>query len=407
MTDALQRVLDALPSAFANRQAVRDAAAIAVHDDESTLETQMELTRIPAPAFREGERGLRMAELFRESGLTRVRTDPVGNVLAEFPGAPSGRPLILSAHLDTVFPEATEISVRREGERMTGPGIADDGRGLAVIVAVARALVQADVQPQAPLLLVATVGEEGVGDLRGVRELFKEDREGRQASGFMSVDGAGLEQLVNVGLGSHRYRLTVRGPGGHSWSDWGLPNPIHALGAAVGELSAKALPSDPVGTLTVARWGGGTSVNAIPSEAWIEVDLRSPSPQVLEEVDRDLHATVKSAVEEMNTRAPAGTRLELETTRIGARPAGQTSWEAPLLRAARTATEAVGAAPETSIASTDANVPMSLGIPALTLGGGGRAGGMHTVDEWYENDQGSLGVLRVLFTTLLALENGA
>ncbi len=406
MTESLQRALDALPPAFANRQSIRDAAALVVHEDEATLETQMELTRIPAPPFREGERGVRMAELFRESGLTRVRTDPVGNVLAELPGAPAGNPLILSAHLDTVFPEATEIDVRREGNRMTGPGIADDGRGLAVIVAVARALMRSGITPPAPLLVVATVGEEGVGDLRGVRELFKEDREGRSASGFISVDGAGLEQLVNVGLGSRRYRITVRGPGGHSWSDWGLPNPIHALGSAVGELAARALPTDPVGTLSVGRWGGGTSVNAIPGEAWIEVDLRSASPAVLSEIDEALHDTVRQVVDRMSAAAPSGHRLEMETTSIGARPAGATDWDAPLLRAARTATEAVGVAPETSIASTDANVPMSLGIPALTVGGGGRAGGMHTVDEWFENDEGSLGVLRALFTTLLALENG-
>lgn len=408
MSQTLDQVLQALPPEFGARQTTRDAASFAFHGDEATLETQMELTQIPAPAFREGERGLRMAELFRESGLHRVRTDPAGNVLAEFPNAPAGgKPLILSAHLDTVFPEETPILVKREGNRLTGPGIADDGRGLAVITSVARAMMEADVRLSSPLLVVATVGEEGVGNLRGVRELFREGREGGRCAGFISVDGAGLDQLVSVGLGSRRYRVTVRGPGGHSWSDWGLPNPIHVLGTAVGRLAAQSLPQDPVGTLTVGRWGGGTSVNAIPSQAWIEVDLRSPDPGVLADVDRMFLDTVQTAVDELNDTLTGGETLELGLEVIGARPAGRTPWDAPLLESARLATRAVGVEPTVSVASTDANVPMSLGIPAVTIGGGGRAGGMHTLDEWFENDEGSLGVLRALFMTLIALERMA
>jgi acetylornithine deacetylase/succinyl-diaminopimelate desuccinylase-like protein len=408
MTELVEGILRSLPPELAVQPRVRDAAMLAMHADRETLNTQIELTRIPAPPFREGERGVRMAELFREAGLVRVRTDAAGNVLAELPDAPAGPPLVLSAHLDTVFPEGTDITVVEEGDRILGPGIADDGRGLAVILAVARALVAAGLTPPRPLLLAATVGEEGVGDLRGVRELFSEGREGREALGFISVDGAGLDQLVSVGLGSRRYRVAVRGPGGHSWSDWGLPNPIHALGRAVGALSRIQLPTDPVATLSVGRWGGGTSVNAIPAEAWVEVDIRSASPQALADVDRAFKEAVDAAVTAINGEITGSdARLTYELSPIGARPAGETSWDSDLVRSARAATEALGVQPEISVASTDSNVPMSLGIPAVTMGGGGKAGGMHTLDEWYENDQGSLGVLRVLFTSLLALQEAA
>jgi len=405
MTDVLDGILRALPQELSAHPRVWDAAMLAIQGDRETLNTQIELTRIPAPPFREGERAVRMAELFREAGLVRVRTDPAGNVLAELPDAPPGPPLVLSAHLDTVFPEGTAIEVVEYEGRILGPGIADDGRGLAVIVAVARAFMKSGLTPARPLLLAATVGEEGVGDLRGVRELFSEGREGRGALGFISVDGAGLDQLVSVGLGSRRYRATVEGPGGHSWSDWGLPNPIHALSRAMATLSRRVLPMEPVATLSFGRWGGGTSVNAIPSEAWVEVDLRSSSPEALAEVDQAFRAAVDEAVQEMNREvAGTGSALTLEIEPIGARPAGMTSWDGALLRSARTATEAVGVQPEISIASTDSNVPMSLGIPAVTMGGGGRAGCMHTLDEWYENEGGTLGILRALFTTLLALQ---
>ena len=381
---------------FLHAEAVQSARERISSTDERTLTEQAELAAIPAPSFAEEARGLRMAELMAQSGLVRVRSDEVGNILAERPGTEDGPPLVVSAHLDTVFPADTPISISRQGDLFRGPGISDDARGLAVVLAMARALEKGQIRTRSPLLFVATVCEEGVGDLRGVKHLFRTGGEGSAAKGFISVDGAGTDRLVVRGLGSRRFRLTLRGPGGHSWTDWGKPNPIHGLSRVVDHITRMGLATDPRTTLTVARWGGGTSINAIPQEAWIEVDTRSESPGELDALDRE----IRSALQE-HARGAAGP-LSFEIESIGSRPGGSTAGNDPLVSAAMAATRALGREPVLSVSSTDANIPMSLGIPAITVGGGGEAGETHTTNEWYRNTNGSDGVTRALYLVLLA-----
>jgi acetylornithine deacetylase/succinyl-diaminopimelate desuccinylase-like protein len=381
--------------------AVNRACAIAVESDAETVADQVALAEIPAPSFQETLRGARMAELLAAAGCEAPATDAVGNVMARM-GPADGRPLVLSAHLDTVFPAEIDVSVSRRDDRLEGPGISDDARGLAALVAVARSLHRAGVRPASPILFAATVCEEGAGDLRGVRHLFREAGPGAAARAFVSLDGAGLSRIVARGLGSRRLRATVRGPGGHSWTDWGTPNPMHALGEAVGAIANLPLSADPSVTATVARWGGGTSINAIPAEAWVEMDMRSESPELLEDVEARAREALRAAVARTSAAAAAGRApLALEIKTIGDRPAGRTAPDTELVRAAVAATRTLGVDPELISSSTDANVPMSVGVPAVTLGAGGEAGGAHTLDEWYRNDGGSDGVVRALLTALL------
>jgi acetylornithine deacetylase/succinyl-diaminopimelate desuccinylase-like protein len=380
-----------------SRSASVAAARNHIHEtDQRTLAEQVELTLIPAPSFAEEARGRRLAELMSEGGLGAIRTDGVGNVLGERPGTGHALPLIVSAHLDTVFPADTELSVTREGELLRGPGISDDARGLAALLAVARAFDVAGIRTRSSLLFVATVGEEGMGDLRGVKHLFGHEGEGRRAGGFISLDGAGIDRVIVRGLGSRRFRLTLRGPGGHSWTDWGTANPIHTLGEVVQRLTALPLPEIPRTTLTVARWGGGKSINAIPEAAWVEVDTRSESDDELQLLEEEIRTVVNDQAEAM------GGGLAVEVEPIGSRPGGKTEADAPLVQAAIEATHALGREPLLTVSSTDANIPMSLGIPAITLGAGGEAGETHTVHEWYRNTGGADGVLRALYLLLLA-----
>jgi acetylornithine deacetylase/succinyl-diaminopimelate desuccinylase-like protein len=391
---------------------VQEAKRYLEADDLRVLENQREITEIPAPPFQEEARAARMAEMLAEAGLTSVETDAEGNVLARFEPTPregreEGGELIVSAHLDTVFPAETDVTVTVKGDRLIGPGISDDGRGLAALVGLARALSEVSLPLRAPLLFVATVGEEGAGDLRGVRHLFRERGPGRAARGFISLDGAGLTRIVTAGLGSRRFRVTVTGSGGHSWVNWGTPNPIHALGEAVSRWSSLALPSNPLATLTVARWGGGTSINAIPQEAWVELELRCVSEEVLQDLEALVRRTLSDTLDVVNAGGTVGSealRSRVET--IGTRPAGETDVNAALVRSATAATLALAATPELAVSSTDANIPMALAVPAITLGAGGEAGQAHTTEEWYRNVQGPDGILRALLTILLLEETG-
>lgn len=369
-------------------------------NDERTLTWQMELTAIPAPPFGEGPRGERLRSEFARHGLTEIRVDEVGNVLGLRPGTEEGHPLIVSAHLDTVFGEETPIEVRRDGDLLEGPGISDDGRGLAALVALAAALNETDVRTRRPLLFVGTVGEEGIGDLRGVKHLFRDGGPGRSAVGFISLDGAGIRRIVSRGVGSYRFRATFHGRGGHSWVDFGLPNPLHGLGTAIAEWTSLELPRSPTTTLTVARTGGGTAINAIPQEAWAEVDLRSEEDGVLRELRETLHEIAESAAERHSTGAPEASRLTVDIRVLGERPAGRCPSDAELLSVARAATRAVEVEPKLVASSTDANVAMSLAIPALTLGAGGEADLAHTPEEWYRNERGVEGIVRALLTVL-------
>jgi acetylornithine deacetylase/succinyl-diaminopimelate desuccinylase-like protein len=401
---------------------VQEARRYADGDDARVLAEQRELTEIPAPPFGEAPRARRMAELYRDAGLERVEIDDEGNVLGWLlpradPGTPRDRaasrtgsgerraPLIVSAHLDTVFPEGTDVRVREKGDRLVGPGISDDGRGLAALLGLARVLALGSVRLRRPLLFAATVGEEGAGDLRGVRHLFREGALAREARGFISLDGAGINRIVTSGLGSRRFRIVVSGPGGHSWVNWGTANPIHALGEAVARWTRIPLSDDPPATLTVARWGGGTSINAIPQEAWVELELRCLSEEILARLERSIRRTLDEALEASRLGAAEGTEvLRAEVEGMGTRPAGETNGRELLVRAAVAATRALAATPELAVSSTDANIPMSLGIPAITMGAGGEAGQAHTTGEWYRNVQGPDGVVRALLTVLLVDE---
>lgn len=379
---------------LAGRPDVAGAAAFAHERDAETLALQVELSEIPAPPFGEGARAARVAELMEDAGLEAAAPDEVGNVVALRPGSEAGGPLVVSAHLDTVFPAGTDVSVRREGDLYRGPGISDDARGLAALLTLARMLQSAGTRTRRPLLFVATVGEEGAGDLRGVKGLFGERGAGRGAYGFISLDGAGFERIVVDGLGVRRYHVEIAGPGGHSWVDWGTPNPIHLLARLGSRLTGLDLPSKPRSTLTLARVGGGKSINAIPQGAWVEIDTRSARTRSL---DR-LESAIREAAQEVARDQP-GVTVRVDV--IGSRPAGRTDRNSPLVRAAVAATEALDGDPLLALSSTDANVPMALGIPAITLGCGGEAGQAHTTEEWYRNVRGPDGLVRILHTVLL------
>ncbi|HEX6938904.1 MAG TPA: M20/M25/M40 family metallo-hydrolase [Longimicrobiales bacterium] len=376
--------------------------------DTETLAAMVELAQIPAPPFGEAARAERVRRRFREIGLADVAVDEAGNVLARLPtpaggarGADGVAPVLLAAHLDTIFPPGTDVTVRQVDGRWHGPGIADNARGLAAMLAVARALVEAAPALRRPVVFVATVGEEGVGDLRGVKHLFREGSPWRRAAAFIALDGTGTRRIVNRALGSVRYRIVLEGSGGHSWADWGLPNPIHALGRAIASLAELDLPRRPRTTLTVGRVEGGTAVNAIPTRAWLELDLRSESADALAELDARARRAVERAVAEAGGRRRRGAAaLELTVEPIGSRPSGETPASAPIVAAARAATRLIGEVPELAASSTDANIPISLGIPAIALGAGGRSAGVHTPDEWYDNEGGPAGLERVLLTLL-------
>ena len=373
VTDAMDRQIEAL---LARTEVVR-ACALIREDDARTIQAQRELTEIPSPPFGEATRAARMAEMMADTGLVDVELDGVGNVVGRW-GPAQGEPMVVSAHLDTVFPSGTDVRVREQGDLLVGPGISDDGRGLAALLTLARALGASSLQSPRPILFAATVGEEGEGDLRGVRYLFRERGPARHAIGFVSLDGAGLSRIVTAGPGSRRFRLTVRGPGGHSWVDWGTPNPIHALGRAVARFTELTLAQDPRTTLSVGRWAGGKSINAIPQQAWVEIEVRSQSVPELERLTTEIRGEAEAAVAAANEAALGRGDVDLSVEVIGDRPAGVTRPDARLVLIALAATRAMNAVPELALSSTDANLPMALDIPAITIGAGGEAGLAHT-----------------------------
>ena len=372
--------------------------------DACTISDMIEIVRIPAPPFGEAERARWLAERFRAVGLADVCTDEVGNVLARLPGQANPEdeaPVLLSAHLDTVFPAETEIAVKQNGNRVYAPGIADNARGLAALLAIARALIQSPVPTLHPIVFVATVGEEGVGDLRGVKHLMRPGSPWRAAAGFITIDGTGHRRVVYRAIGSRRFAVNISGPGGHSWADFGIANPLHALGLAIGRLAGIELSRQPRVTLTVGRAGGGTSINSIAGDAWMEIDLRSEAGAVLLETEQTVRRLIAEATDQTNAQRRRGTAaLRLDIRVIGDRPTGETSVNNQIVRVARSATRLIGETPELVSSSTDANVPIALGIPAIAIGAGGESGGTHTTAEWYENMGGPEGMERALLILL-------
>ncbi len=393
--------IEAEIAALMANPAVARALQLVDERDPRTMADLLELTEIPAPPFGEEERAARFMEMLVQLGVDSAWMDDEGNVLALRRGTGSGEVLAITGHLDTVFPEGTDVTVRQRGDTLFAPGIADDTRGLATALAILRVLNESDLRTQSDLLFVGTVGEEGVGDLRGVKHLFREG--GPRIDAFISIDGTGHTSITHKGLGSHRYRVTIRGPGGHSWGAFGLANPAHALGRAIDyfDVTADAITrSGPRTSYNVGRIGGGTSVNSIPFEAWMEVDMRSESPDNLATVDEVFHRSVNRAVDEANAERREGDQLTLSMELIGDRPSGQIPADAPLVQRAVAVTEALGAEPRLGVGSTDSNIPISLGIPAITIGGGGVAGGVHSPGEWFINHEGTVGIKRALLITL-------
>ncbi len=370
-----------------------------------TMEDLITLTEVPAPPFLEAQRAAVFAEWLREAGADSVWIDDEGNVLALRRGRVGERTIGFGGHLDTVFPEGTDVTVRQRGDTLFAPGIGDDTRGLLVVLTVLRAMETAGVETDDHLLFVGVVGEEGLGDLRGMKHLFRDGADPIHA--WIEVDGGGLDRIVNKGLGSHRYRITFRGPGGHSWGAFGLANPAHALGRAIRNFQDAADTLTRVGPRTsynVGVMGGGTSVNAVPFEAWIEVDMRSESPASLDRVDAALQAAVQRALTEENDLRRQGDPLTVDVEMIGNRPSAELPDDLPLVQRAVAATNALGSEAELARSSTDSNIPIAKGVPAVTIGRGGEGQNGHALSEWWINRDGHLAIQRALL--LVVMEAG-
>ena len=403
--DAPQRNPDpssGAPSSIGARL-VQDAAVKAAIErvrlgEPRLLEEQVRLCEIPAPPFKEARRAEAYRDAFRALGLDNVRIDGAGNVLGERPGQAARPHLVFSAHLDTVFPEDTPLKASRTGAVLKGPGISDDCRGLAVLLGVITALKEGNVQTPGTITFVGTVGEEGLGDLRGVKHLFNTELKGR-IDRFVSVDGAGLG-ITHIAVGSLRYRVAFKGPGGHSYGAFGIANPIHALGRAIEKIADLQVPQQPRTTFSVGRVGGGTSVNAISAEAWMEVDLRSSDKAALAALDASFLRSLNAALAEENDRWGNSGRLVLEIAAVGNRPAGRVAADAPIVQAALSVTRALGLEGRLDEGSTDSNMAMSLGIPAITIDGGGSATGTHTTSETFDSTDSWQGTARALLVAI-------
>jgi len=368
---------------------------------EEITEEQISICSIPAPPFGEKERAEYLRQRFLGSGLTDAKIDEEGNCVALRKGHSPAPLLVVSAHLDTVFPSGTDVTVQRDGDKLLAPGISDDCCGLAALIAIADALKTSRIETIGSVLFVGTVGEEGEGNLRGARHLLTRGEWANRVDAFLSFDGHGIERITNRALGSRRYRVTLLGTGGHSWTDFGVVNPVHALGGAIARLASYPAPKEPRTTFNVGRIEGGSSINAIPQEAIMDVDLRSADAQELLKLDAFFRRAVREAAENENDgRHNSGPPLELKVELIGERPSGETSAEAPLVRFAWEATRALGAMPSLDQASTDSNIPISFNIPAVTLGAGGTAGNAHSLSEWYDPRGRDLGLKRGLLVIL-------
>ena len=382
------------PAELANDPTVRAALEAVRRNEPAAIEQEVSVCEIAAPPFHEEARGQELKRLFTGLGLQEVRIDKAGNVIGVRPGRAAHPNLVFAAHLDTVFPEGTNVKVTREGTVLKGPGIGDDCRGLALMLSVIRSLREAHVETPGTITFVADVGEEGLGDLRGMKELFGVTLKG-QIDKFVSVDGTGLG-VVNVGVGSYRYRVTFKGPGGHSYGAFGMANPIQAMGRAIAKIDAFEVPSRPKTTFNVGRVGGGTSVNAIPYEAWMEVDMRSSDPAALKALDEKFNAAVKQAVQEENQRWNNRGAVTVSPELVGIRPAGETPRSSPIVETALAVSRALGVEEVLREGSTDANVPMNLGIPAITISGGGAGTGAHSLNETFDTRDSWKGTERAL-----------
>jgi len=388
----------------ANYQAILASAPVAKAldaikaDDARTLEEQKQITEIPAPPFKEKVRAEYFLKRFKELGLADATIDGEGNVIGMRKGTAAGPKLIVSAHLDTVFPEGTDVKVKETDGKLHAPGIGDDSRGLAALLAVLKAMNENSLRTVGSVMFVGTVGEEELGNLRGVKALFRDHKD---IDGFISVDGLSIERIVNRATGSQRYEIVFKGPGGHSFQEFGLPSAIHAMGRAIAKISDVQTVANPKTTFTVGTVRGGTSVNAIAGEARMAVDMRSNDAQELAKLEAHVLALIKEAVAEENRRWTSD-KISAEFNLIGARPAGAIAEDAAIVQASRRAVGTVSRPARVTFvgSSTDSNIAMSLGIPAVTLGGGGEGAAWHSLREWYKPTDAYVGPQHVLLTVL-------
>jgi acetylornithine deacetylase/succinyl-diaminopimelate desuccinylase-like protein len=359
---------------------------------------QIKLTEIPAPEFDEARRGEFLKQIFEANGL-QVHTDKLGNVIGERAGSDPNSVVLLAAHLDTVFAQGTDVHVKRDGSRLTAPGIADNGAGLAALAALARVLNDANIRTKSTIVLAGDVGEEGEGNLRGIRALVEAYRSKLVA--VIAVDGASTEHITTQGIASHRFEVVITGPGGHSWSDFGAPNPITALARGIVRFSSVPVPDDPRSSYNFGTIEGGTSVNSIPARAAVKVDLRSEQESEVVKMEKALRDAMQTGLrDELAAANESSDALQITFRSLGARPAGKISDNAPLVDTIRSVDRFLGNRSRLERSSTDANIPLSLGVPAVSLGGGGRGGGSHTLAEWYDASGRDLGVKRLFLATL-------
>jgi tripeptide aminopeptidase len=384
---------------LADQPEVRSALDWLEKNLEWITDQQVRLTEIPAPSFQEEKRAEAVRALLAAEGLS-LHVDKMGNVIGELRGAQDDEVVLLTAHLDTVFPAGTEVKVKREGDRLVAPGISDNGTGLAGMLAVARALHAAKIKPARTILFAANVGEEGEGNLRGMRALIDAYRAKLRA--VIVLDGSGIDHVTTKALASKRLEVVITGPGGHSWSDFGMPNPINALVRGAVRFINTKVPASPRTTFNLGQVEGGTSVNSIPYEAKLKVDLRSESEDEIARMEAALRDCVATGVkDEMdNSRDRSRGKLEWKVNLIGSRPGGDLAADSPLLAALRSADEFVGNRSRLERSSTDANIPLSMGIDAVAVGAGGNGGGAHSLQEWYEPAGREIGLKRVLLTLL-------
>ena len=408
-TSAFSRV-----TALASQRPVHAAFAWLHGNPGKIMDWQSQLVAIPAPPFGEEARSTWLAARFAAAGLSKVETDAVGNVLgwlltAQLPPESTGPVVVLSAHLDTVFPVGTQLNPVVDGDRLLAPGACDNGAGVVGMLAILHALVESGTELPAPLVFLGNVGEEGEGDLRGVRHFYSQSALAGRVAAHIVLDGAGADSAVTQALGSRRFRVTITGPGGHSFTDAGTPNPITALVAALTTLAQTPLPAEPRAILNLGTIHGGTSVNSIPESAQASIDFRSTESEQLLRLEVALHRAVEEAVEHWNSLARAGPahgrgQLAFTIDKIGDRPAAQLPGDSPLLDALRAVDRHLGLHTDLRLGSTDANIPLSLGVPALSIGAGGEGGGAHTHAEWYSAKDREAGLRRVLLLTLAMVE---
>lgn len=374
---------------IANNNKVKKAFKYILDVEEKTNTNLIELTEIEAPPFKEEKRAKEFSERLKLAGIEKVWIDSIGNVIGLLEGSIGNKNIAIDAHLDTVFPEGTDVQVRVKNDTLFAPGIGDDTRGLAMILTIAETIVKSEIKPVDNILFIGTVGEEGLGDLRGVRYLFKNNEP--KIDSWIAIDGGSIGRVNNQALGSYRYEVIFDGPGGHSWGAFGLVNPHHALGAGIKNFVEKAdiyTDSGPKTSYNVGIISGGTSINSIPFKSSMQIDIRSIDPNRLNDMEEILYNSMNEALDEQNAIKRSGPDLKLTINKIGNRPSGKVDESVPLIQKTIAATQYMGIEPRLTIGSTDSNIPISLGLPAVTIGRGGEGGGAHSLDEWWLNKDG-------------------